>query len=248
MGLCDHKTKCFTLIELLVVIAIIAVLVAMLLPAVQAARESAKKVVCMSRLKQINLGYLSYKTDNNDHGPLGYTFGLSGTRAPGWRSVPNPNPYGADEAWFTYQKWGIGPYLKRSTAYMDNWPQGRMDSSNEVFYCPTFIAKGIRPSMGAGYAVNLFMAYDTYLGDNVWAPESTPMLWCDAVGPDGGGIIGYPWDVFQWNPLFPFWFMERNTQAHRDSANYLFFDGHVVNQPLLNSPDDYLQRWTWSGG
>ena len=62
----DHgrvKHSCFTLIELLVVIAIIAILAAMLLPALSAARESAKSSQCLSNLKQIQLGYSMYAND-----------------------------------------------------------------------------------------------------------------------------------------------------------------------------------------
>jgi prepilin-type N-terminal cleavage/methylation domain-containing protein/prepilin-type processing-associated H-X9-DG protein len=60
------RTRGFTLIELLVVIAIIGILAAMVFPVFARARESARKVVCLSNVKNINLAIQMYLADNND--------------------------------------------------------------------------------------------------------------------------------------------------------------------------------------
>src|SRR3954465_6606869 len=61
----ERKRKAFTLVELLVVIAVIGILIAMLLPAVQSAREAGRMVRCKNHLKQIGLGWLHHHSVQN---------------------------------------------------------------------------------------------------------------------------------------------------------------------------------------
>lgn len=153
--------KAFTLIELLVVIAIIAILAAILFPVFAQAKESAKKSVCLSNLKQNGLALMMYLGDYDDLYPFQpqfpmlpdgtYPFGLpSGKRAPagdgdtgqpdGWSDSPATN------------RWDAGPLLYLLTPYT---------KSEGIAFCPSGSKKNPDLSPNTNMEQNVFIFADT---------------------------------------------------------------------------------------
>jgi len=124
-----RKTVAFTLIELLVVISIIALLVGILLPALGAARESARGVVCLSNQKNLATAFTAYGTDNNSWWPGWSILGtetIDAKVANGGAWVPS-GPYtsnGEDPPRYDIADGSIFPYNSDKKAFVcpsDPW-------------------------------------------------------------------------------------------------------------------------------
>jgi len=113
-----RQRNAFTLIELLVVVAIIALLVAILLPSLNAARAEAQRVVCMTRLKQFALAFVYYCNDNDGQFPESSNW---------W-----------DENWFVQFKKYLGEIP------MDTWTTDD-DIKGDIYECPADENKDVNP-------------------------------------------------------------------------------------------------------
>jgi prepilin-type N-terminal cleavage/methylation domain-containing protein len=135
----NHKFHGFTLIELLVVITIIGILIALLLPAVQAAREAARQTQCRNNLKQLALGCLNHESATGRLPTNGWGFAWTGDadRGTDWRQpggwLYNVLPF-IEQPMLHDMGEGLGAWdsAAKKAAHLQ-----RLSTPLSAFYCPT---------------------------------------------------------------------------------------------------------------
>lgn len=190
------KRKGFTLVELLVVIAIIGVLVALLLPAVQAAREAARRTQCMNRLKQIGLAFQNHHDAQRFFPSGGWSYNFVGDPDEGFgASQPGGWAYSVLPYMELASLHDIGKGVKVTNGTTNSAKKTTntqiVQTAAPEFMCPSRGRMQITPTCcgpaNTNYDTGMRMAKSDYaanFGDTNYCRDSAPQCGCLVAKPE----------------------------------------------------------------
>jgi prepilin-type N-terminal cleavage/methylation domain-containing protein len=200
-----RRRSAFTLVELLVVIAIIGILVALLLPAIQAAREAARRNQCLNNIRQIGISMMNFESAKKRF-PNGATQRYGNDPKTG-------APYTGDPTMFSWVSL-LMPYLEEASLHDQvDWtiPLGVRNAQTpadtghhipfETYLCPS--------DERVGLTNNWYGARGNYAGNVgvgvIWMNDTSPTQDCAwaSLNPGYGCRPGPHWSPTQRNPKFP---------------------------------------------
>jgi prepilin-type processing-associated H-X9-DG protein/prepilin-type N-terminal cleavage/methylation domain-containing protein len=193
----------FTLIELLVIIAILAILAALLFPAITSMQQRAATTQCVNNLRQIGQGLFLYAGDNNGNLP-----------------AANDTNQTYQNARFGYAIWTYVGYAMSNFSFPNNDLQGSVGTDHNIFHCPIIKSGKAKILPGATTNPSLFsygLNYNPVSNNTLPIPlarisnrQATAMILEQSYGIAGN------WEFFKGGFI-----------PHNNGCNVLFYDGHV---------------------
>ncbi len=226
------KKSRFTLIELLIVIAIIAILAAMLLPALNKAREKARASECANTLKQFGQAFMFYINDYNDNLPIGRTYGASTNKY--WDKAARGE--GFLQPYLKTVPGGIGIYYGRVSATTRGpmcCPSQANPASGTVYaygYNDIIAESGVTSS--SPYVITKQIMRKV----SAFKKPSETCLVADGINTANGPYV----DQSKQTGNYPVGYRHGGGGAFKNSANVVFVEGHVASKKFGTIPDGYF--------